>query len=149
MNQRVGNLGSCVSLFNLFGWDATMTRLHVMVGARPQTQGLTWTESELLAALDHLETARRSFVTFTVEQARVNRTLKHQTPAAKRLSQRDQFITWLASYLDGGHEAEWYVDGLGLCDRCSHRLIFHGSSRGCRACHDGPACTRPLPDPRA
>jgi hypothetical protein len=147
MNQRVHNFSSCLSLFNLFGFTATARRLRFMVGARPDAGSSSWTTPQLLAAFDHLEAARRSFAAFADEQVRLGRALKRENRAAKRPSQRDQFIEWLENYIDDGHAAEWYVDDLGLCDQCSHRLIFHGSRRGCRACRNHPACTRSLPDP--
>jgi len=44
-----------------------------------------------MAAFDHLESAKRSFAAFATEQVNAGRALKHENPATKRPSQRDQF----------------------------------------------------------
>ncbi len=130
LGLRVACLHGCLERFSLFGFTTTRAKLREHVGAEG-AHG--WTEAQLVAALDLLEEARASWVAYAGERLPLLRQAKREDRNAHRPGRWDLFRVWLEEFLDGGHAADWGVEGLGLCDACGHRLVHHGG-RACRVC---------------
>lgn len=141
-------LYECLERFNLFGFTATRDRLRAMVGVA----GSTWTSAQLVAAMDALAEARRSWVAYLSEAERARGAEKPGGARSTRPVQWSWHNEWLEGYLVGDVADRWLVSGLGECSVCQHALIHHGRSF-CTACSASPEigwedrCQGALPSP--
>ena len=126
---RVACLHECLEQFSLFGFQTTRERLRSRLGV----SAFGWTDGQILAALDLLEPARRSWSAFLADGQQRQRIARRLDSNVPPLDDRALKIDWLGSYLRGDTAQDWLVAGLGSCPSCSHELIYHGGY-ACAAC---------------
>lgn len=129
--SRVWHLCRCLEQFNLFGWHATFDRLRFMAGSSAPP----WSSQQLLAAIEPLAHAQRSWTRVTLAEQRRRR--RHKARGDRTLNgtftnrELQLRMKWQLQYLSDGENARrWFVEDLGDCDECLHPWILHGHSCG-------------------
>ncbi len=155
ISERVRGLYDALRWFAPFGYHGTIERLRSAVGANDYE----WTHGQLLAAMDLIEAARRSWQVHKVESIQRYRRDRHRDPRLRSAGNQLDWDIWWDQYLAGLPSDVWHVAELGDCDDCGHAWMRHTSS-GCRQCMRHAvepqevvgvlknACRRPIPSPR-
>jgi hypothetical protein len=126
---RVSCLHECLEQFNLFGFQTTRALLR----ARFDVSQTGWTGEQLLAALEALGSARKSWLLFLRRHQEAQRVARRADPSTPPLHESALKVDWLDDYLSGSNADDWLVSGVGDCSACGHGLIHHGG-HACAVC---------------